>query len=330
MSKLFGAALIAVFVAVGVFQSSGAFAGQGIEITVSTALPPKTPVVLGLENLAKELNATGQFNATVYASAQLGSIVDMLDRCLDGDAVIATCDAADIADITFKDLSIIHAPFLFDSWEQIAAVMNSDWYQDVWGKVKDRGIVILGNNWIGGDRHYITRKPVTNLADLEGMKIRTPASIYFVKSQEVLGATPTPMAFGDVFTAMQQGVIDGAENPLADIYHSKIHEAGKYIVEESHMLQLSVIVTGTEFFDSLTKEQQDLLMQLVHESGEYEQTQFFKTNAEMKQLLEAEGVVFNHIDRTSFIKKAEKYYDLPDFKEWTPGLHQRILDILGK
>lgn len=319
-----------LFSAAAICLPGAALAGQRVEISIATAIPPGTPVPTGLEHLSKALNATGQFKTAVFPSGQLGSIADLLDRCLEGDAVISTCDAADLAEITVKDLSVIQAPFLFENWEQVDKVMASDWWRELTARVKERGIVILGNNWIGGERHILTKKPIRSLDDIAGLKIRTPNSVNFVRSFEAFGAAPTPMALAEVFTSLQQGVIDGLENPYADIYANKFQEVAKFIVADDHIKQMSLLVCGAEFFDSLTAEQQDLLMRLTHESGEFERTVLFKADDENKAKLAAEGVTFTHIDREAFIKASEKYYEAPEFKAWTPGLRERVLGILAR
>ncbi len=325
---VFAAALL---IGAGAFATlSEAAAGDAVEISISTVLPPGTPIPTGLDHFSKALNETGQFKVAVYPSGQLGSINDMLDRCLDGDPIIATCDSADLAEVTVKDLSVIQAPFLFESWDQVAKVMNSRWWADLGARVKQRGMVILGNNWIGGERHIVTKKPIVKVADLAGLKIRTPNSVNFVKSFEALGAAPTPMTLTEVFTSLQQGVIDGLENPYADIYANKFQEVAKFIVEDDHIKQMTLIVCGAKFFDSLTPGQRDMLMSLCRKSGEYEQGVYFKIDGQMKKKLADEGVTFTRIDRPEFIKAAEKYYAYPEFKAWTPGLRETVLKIIAE
>lgn len=113
-------------------------------------------------------------------------------------------DGAFYADRGVKDFGIVFGPFLFDNWDQCWKLTKSDWYAQESKKLEDNGLKIIASNWVYGDRHLLTKKPVNSLADLKGMKIRVPNNEIQVKGFEVLGAVPTPMPLGDVYTALQQ------------------------------------------------------------------------------------------------------------------------------
>ena len=99
--------------------------------------------------------------------------------------------------------------------------------------LEEQGLKIIASNWIYGDRHLLTKKAVRSVSDLKGMKIRVPNNIIQVKGFEVLGAAPAPMPLGEVYTALQQGVIDGVENPLPVLYGGKFHDSEKPFVNGS-------------------------------------------------------------------------------------------------
>ena len=101
------------------------------------------------------------------------------------------------------------------------------------------------------------------------MKIRVPNNEIQVKGFEVLGAVPTPMALGDVYTALQQGTIDGVENPLPVLYNGKFQEVAKYLILDGHVKNFTTLVCGEKFWTSLTKEQQDMLVSTCEEAGLY-------------------------------------------------------------
>jgi TRAP-type C4-dicarboxylate transport system substrate-binding protein len=250
-----------------------------------------------------------------------------MERCLAGDPVIMTCDPADLADQTIKDLSIAQAPFLFETWDQVDKFTSSALWKELLDRVEKAGMKILAYNWAFGERHIVTKTPVRTIADITGKKIRVPNNINFVRSFEAISAAPTPMALAEVFTSIQQGTIDGLENPYSDIYANKFQEVAKFIVEDDHIKQICLIICGTKWYNTLSADEQADLVKLARQSGAYQRDVFLRTNDEVKAKLAAEGVTFTRIDRPAFINAIEqKYYPL--FTGWTPGLRQRALDAI--
>jgi tripartite ATP-independent transporter DctP family solute receptor len=331
MKKQIVMCVLFAFVFTGVVSAGGgsetrADSGK-VKISLATVIPPGTPVTLGLDNYSKALNDSGKFETAVFPAGQLGSLTDVIDRCLAGDPVIETCDPADLADVTIKDLSVVQAPFLFETWDQVDKVTASSWWKDLTVRVEQKGMKILAYNWAFGERHILTRTPIRTLADIAGKKIRVPNNVNFVRSFTALGAAPTPMALAEVFTSIQQGTIDGLENPYSDIFANKFHEVGKYIVEDDHIKQICLLICGTEFFNKLTKDQQDSLIELAQKSGEYQRSLLLKTADDVKAQMAAAGVTFTKIDRTAFTQAIDqKYY--PQFTEWTAGLRETVQSII--
>jgi TRAP-type C4-dicarboxylate transport system substrate-binding protein len=313
----------------GAGGTQDASAAQKTKISIATVIPPGTPFPLGLEHMSKALNETGKFETAVYPGSQLGSLLDVLDRCLAGDPVIMTCDPGEMADLGVPDIAAAQIPFFYDTWDQVDKITSSDWYKNCAAQVEKKGMKILASNWGFGDRYIISRTPITKLSDLAGKKIRVPANVNFVKSLNALGAAATPLALGEVFTALQQGVLDGMENPYSDIYANKIYEVAKYCVEEDHVKEPGLIICGTDFFNTLSAEQQNILIQQAEESGKYQRSLLEKTSIESKAKLAAAGVIFTKIDRLEFIAAVDKNY-YPLFTDWTPGLKDTLKAIIAK
>lgn len=305
-------------------------AGALVDVSIATVIPVGTPVPTGLERMSEILNKTGDFKSNVYPSGQLGSLTDVMDRCLDGDPVIMTCDPADLADVTIKDLSIVQAPFLVSSWQEIDKLTASPWWQELTKRVEGKGMKILAYNWAFGERHILTKKPIVKISDLAGLKIRIPNNVNFVKTFQALGAAPTPMALAEVFTSLQQGTIDGLENPYSDIYANHFQEVGKYIVADDHIKQICLIICGAGFFDSLNEKQRKELVDAAVEAGKFQRDLVLRLSDEFKAKLAADGVTFTNINRDEFVKAAETYYTYPEFSAWTPGLRKTVMDILGR
>lgn len=311
-------------------QETASGVGEGVEISLATVIPDGTPIVEGLQQVSDTLSAQG-FSTAVFPAGQLGSLTDVMDRCMAGENTIMTCDPADLADLTVSDMAIVQAPFLYDSWEDMDLLFNSEWWQDICTQAESAGMKIIASNWSFGDRHILTTKQVSSLADLAGMKIRVPDNTNFVETFTAFGAVPTPLALSDVYSALSQGTIDGLENPLSDIYQNKFQEVAKYCVADAHIKQDCLIICGMDFWNTLTEQQQDAIVQAAQEAGTYERGLLDDTEQQMREKLEEEGVIFTEIDRQEFVDATETYYE-NCAKElgWSDGLWETVMEILGK
>ncbi|MBB6218517.1 tripartite ATP-independent transporter DctP family solute receptor [Anaerosolibacter carboniphilus] len=276
-----------------------------------------------------EEKSNGTMKLEVFPSSQLGSKNDIIDQMLAGDSVITLADGAFYADRGVPDFGIVFGPYLFDTWEDAWNLTKSDWYAEQSTKLEEKGLKLLTSNWMYGDRHTLTKKPVRTVADLKGMKIRVPNNTIQIKGFEVLGATPTPMALGEVYTSLQQGTIDGLENPLPVLYNGKFHEVAKYLTLDAHVKNFTTWICGTEFFNSLTPEQQQILMETGNEAGLYNNDLQEKVTQETLEKFKAEGVEIIEVNQDEFRKAAEPFYTLPEFtSQWSEGLYDTVKESM--
>lgn len=308
-------------------QQSAAKDGKVI-IQVGYENNPGEPFDKGV-NKWKELleqKSNGTMIIETYPSSQLGSKNDLIDQMIAGQPVVTLADGAFYADRGVKDFGIVFGPFLFDNWDQCWNLVKSQWYADKSKDLEGKGLKILGSNWVYGARHTLTTKPVNSVEDLKGMKIRVPNNAIQVKGFEVLGAVPTPMPLGDTYTALQQGTIDGVENPLPVLYNGKFQEVAKYLILDGHVKNFTTLVCGTQFFNTLTPEQQKLLIETCEEAGLYNNEQQAASEKEVLEKFRSEGVtVVEPSDAVlqGFRNATQKFYTLPDFG-WSKGLYETV------
>jgi tripartite ATP-independent transporter DctP family solute receptor len=242
-----------------------------------------------------------------------------------GANVITLADGAFYADRGVPDFGITFGPYLFDSWDQCWKLVDSNWWKEQSAKLEAKGLKLLTANWIYGERHLLTKKPVKKLSDLKGLKIRVPNNTIQIKGFEVLGATPTPMPLGEVYTALQQGVIDGLENPLPVLYNGKFHEVAKYLALTGHIKNFTTWICGVTLFNSLTPEQQKLLVETGNEAGVFNNSIQEKVSKETLEKLKAEGVQVTEVNVAEFKEAAKAFYSLPEFtSKWSPGLYEAV------
>jgi tripartite ATP-independent transporter DctP family solute receptor len=288
---------------------------------------PGEPIDLAIhewKRLAEE-RSNGSIEIQIFPSSQLGSKNELIDQMLAGIGVITLADGAFYADRGVDDLGITLGPYLFGSWDEAWKLIASDWWQTQMKLLEVRGLKMLAANWIYGDRHTLTKRPIRTVEDFKGLKLRVPNNLIQIKGTEVMGATPTPLPLGEVYTALQTGVVDGVENPLPVLYGGKFHEVAKYLTLDAHIKLLTSWFCGTAFFNTLTPEQQSVLIETGLEAGLYNNKLQTQVAEETIAKFKAEGVEVIEVDMAQFQAQAKPFYNLPEFQsKWSPGLFETV------
>lgn len=291
---------------------------------------PGEPFYAGCEKWKQlvEEKSKGAVKIELYPSNQLGSKEDLLDQMVAGEPICTLADGAYFYDRGVKDLGITFGPYLFNSMDEAYKLYNSEWFDNQAKLLSDKAhIQILASNWRFGVRHTLTTKPLNNVEDFKGLKIRVPTNVIQLKGQEVLGAKPTPMPLGEVYTALQQGTIDGVENPVALLYYGKFHEVAKFLLLDAHVYNMTTIVVGTKFYNSLSPDIQKLLIETCKEAGAYQNKLSEQADEEILQKLKNEGVTIINPSpkyKQNLIETSKAFYSLPEFKDWSPNLYETV------
>jgi tripartite ATP-independent transporter DctP family solute receptor len=330
--------LLIVIVSISVVFGNGEKEQVGakpIVIQVGYENNPGEPLDLACNEWQKiiEEKSNGTMKIELFPSSQLGKKTDIIDQMIAGSAVCTLADGAFYAERGVPDFGIVFGPYLFNTWEDCWKLTESDWYAEQSAKLETKGLKIISSNWIYGDRHTLTKKPVHTPSDLEGMKIRVANSMVFIKGFASLGATPTPLALGEVYTALQQGVVDGLENPLTTLDGGKFQEVAKYLVLDGHIKNFTTFVVGSKFFNTLTEEQQGILIDSANAAGLFNNSiQKDKEKAAMENLVAGGVTVYTPTaaEKKLFQKASEKFYFYPEIADkWTPGLYEKVKAIIN-
>ena len=274
----------------------------------------------------------GKMAIEIYPDSQLGDKSSLIDSMLLGENVCTLAGGAFYADYGVPDFGIVFGPFLFDSWDQVWKLVDSDWYKEQCDKLEEKGLKIIASNWIYGERHTLTNVPVNTVDDLKGLKIRVPSNEIQSKGFDVLGATSTGMALGDVYQALQTKTIDGAENPLATLYGRKLHEVAKYLILDGHVKNFTTWVVSADWFNSLPEEQQTWLLETAEEAGEYNNEVQQAADAEYLQKMKDEGVTVVEPSEevlAGFKEKAQPFYEMGADFGWSDGLYDTVKKAMG-
>ena len=206
-------------------------------------------------------------------------------------------------------------------------LIDSDWYQTECGKLADKGLTVLASNWVYGERELMTKTKVVTPGDIKGKKSRLANSQIYVEGFNALGATAVPMALGDVYTSLQNGTLDGVENPLSTLYGQSFQEVSKNILMTGHILNFTTWCIGTDYLNTLTPEQQELLYKTGEEAGLYNNEQQAAANDDYRKKLEEAGVTFTELtdeERALWKEASLSFYEKGSQFGWSDGLYDTV------
>jgi len=245
-----------------------------------------------------EEKSGGRIAVNVYPSSQLGTEVDMIQSILTQGGCDITFTGESMQ--TYQpDLGIIGMPYLIKSDAHMEAVLTGDVGKELEDLMDKCGMKVLGY-YTRGPRNITSNKKITSPADMNNFVIRTPQSAMIVAAFEAVGAKPTPMALAEVFTSLQQGTIEGQENPLAMIQNSSFYEVQDYVIRSEHLRAWVYIAMGKAQFDALPADLQEVVVKGGQEMQAYEHELFLKNEAELEKTLTDEGMEFVDVDQSEF------------------------------
>ncbi|QDG75399.1 TRAP transporter substrate-binding protein [Labrenzia sp. PHM005] len=225
--------------------------------------------LLHFEKLVEE-GSNGEIDVQIFPSSQLGPDREMIEGVQSGVLEMAVSPSSFFAgwDPAF---AVIELPYMYASKDIALKVLNSEAGDDMLARLNDQGVVGLG--WLENGLRHVTNnvRPIKAPADLDGVKLRTMKVPAHVATFKALGANPTPMNFGEVYSALQQGVIDGQENPIALIDSQRFYEVQKHVSLTGHVFTVYIPVVSQSFFSSLSAEHQQLLRDSIAAAEAHQQ-----------------------------------------------------------
>jgi tripartite ATP-independent transporter DctP family solute receptor len=233
-----------------------------------------TPIVMGMEKFAElvDQKSGGKLKVQVFPGGTLGSDQANVSALQGGTLEMAAMNSGIFASLV-KEFAIYDFPFLFGNPKEADAVVDGPFGQGLHRKLEDKGLVGLAYYELGFRQLTNSKRPVTKVDDIAGLKLRVipnPINIDWVKA---LGANPTPLPFPELYSALEQGAVDGQENPVATIKGAKLYEVQKYMTLTNHQYNPQSVVISKKFWDSLSSGDQKILREAAAESTQYQRTQ---------------------------------------------------------
>jgi len=232
-------------------------------------LSPNEPYHQGFLNWAERVKerTNGEVEIQVFHSAQLGVEEDIIEQIRQGVNVGQNTDSARLGNY-IPGIAVMNGPYFVNSIEEVKKLNELSTIKQ-WNEVlaNEFGLKVLSFNWVQGFRHFMTNKPVKSPEDLKGLRIRTPPAPIWSESVKALGAVPTPINFGEIYTAIQQKAADGAELVYANIFGANLFEVLKYVCETKHFLLINFEVVSSKWFNSLPEEYQKIIVEECDRAG---------------------------------------------------------------
>lgn len=313
MRRLFLILTIALIVMLPVFAEGAKEDGTSgpKEVTVlkfAHHYPMDHPHTLGCEKFKQlvEERTNGEIEIQLYPNNQMGNSHQIYENLLLGslDIILTDPGAPAFSNIPLWDL--VMGPFMYRDYEHAYNVAHSSLMQEMYDDLEKKvGITVIDPIWFYGVRHITTAKtPIRVPSDLKGLKIRTPEIPGFIKAIEVIGGTPTPLSFADLYLALKQGVVDGQENPVGVIYSKKFFEAQKYINLTGHILSKNTVYMSTKSLNKLSAKNREILLDAIDEAGRYNDELIEQSEEETLAKLVDEGMIVIEPDVEAFRDKA--------------------------
>jgi tripartite ATP-independent transporter DctP family solute receptor len=268
----------------------------------------------------------------VFPSNQLGSENDMMQQVKNGVIQVCISSAGTLANFPgWGPVGVFAMPYVLkgeneeEQYPRLMKVLRGAAMKDVSEKaIQSSGIRALDLGWWFGLRHLTTKaKQVTMADDLKGLKIRTPDAPIHKLALSKLGASVTPMAMGELYTALQLGVVDGQENAVNTIFTAKLYEVQKYVTLTGHMAQHNVLNINPQFFDGLSPELKTIFVKSAIEAGDYQSALQLKANKQNIEDLKAKGMVINTVALAEFAEKTKDAWK--DFAPtFGPGMYEKL------
>ncbi len=320
--------IISLFTVPGCTDSDRELADQRT-IILAHAMHATHPVTLGMDYMAKRLDeiSDGEMIIKMYPTGQLGDERELLELVQIGTVGITKISGAVLENIV-PPIRVFSLPYLFRDEDHYRQVVEGDIGQEfleAGSQYRLRGLAYYD----AGFRSFYTKgRPIMTPDDLRGMKIRVQPSVMAMNLIRSYGGSATPLAYGELYTAFQGGIVDGAENNPPSFYSSRHYEVTDYYIINEHTAVPDFLVISTPLWESFSEQEQQWLQQAVDESVEHQKILWRDSVEESMEAVQAAGVEVIYPDKEPFRERVMPIYE--SFRESHPELYywvERIQEI---
>ena len=321
--------LLAAVTFMAIMAAGAAFAAPEYTIKVGYIGSDTHPTMQAMKVFAKDVDAgsKGKIKVELYPNAQLGGDRELCEGVQMGTIQMAIPSTSALAGFD-KRIQVLDLPYLFTTRKAAFDAVDGELGQKLNAYLSKKGFEVLGYQE-NGFRHVTnSKRPIKTPADLKGLKIRTmenPMHIAFFKE---LGANPTPMSWGELYTALQQGTVDAEENPYAMIDDGKFYEVQKYVSETGHVFSYEILIANKKFMDKLPADLRKVVVDAAHKAIMTQRARLEKEEAAFKAKVTKAGLTANELtpeQKKPFVDATKKVY-----AQFENELGKEIMDIARK
>ena len=321
--------LLAAVTFMAIMAAGAAFAAPEYTIKVGYIGSDTHPTMQAMKVFAKDVDAgsKGKIKVELYPNAQLGGDRELCEGVQMGTIQMAIPSTSALAGFD-KRIQVLDRPYLFTTRKAAFDAVDGELGQKLNTYLSKKGFEVLGYQE-NGFRHVTnSKRPIKTPADLKGLKIRTmenPMHIAFFKE---LGANPTPMSWGELYTALQQGTVDAEENPYAMIDDGKFYEVQKYVSETGHVFSYEILIANKKFMDKLPADLRKVVVDAAHKAIMTQRASLEKEEAAFKAKVTKAGLTANELtpeQKKPFVDATKKVY-----AQFENELGKEIMDIARK
>jgi tripartite ATP-independent transporter DctP family solute receptor len=327
MKKLF--AVFMIIAATAVFAGA-AFAAPEYTIKVGSIVSDTHPDMVTMKKVFApqvEKESKGRIKVELYPNAQLGGDRELCEGVQMGTIQMALPASSALAGFD-KRIQVLDLPYLFTSREAAFEALDGELGQKLNEYMLAKGFMNLGYQE-NGMRHVTNnKKPVKSPADLKGVKIRTMENPMHLAYFKELGANPTPMSWGELYTALQQGTVDAQENPYAMISDGKFYEVQKFVSETGHVFSVTMLISNKKFMEKLPEDLRKIVVKASHDFALAQRKAIAEMEKTYKQEVTKAGMKANELsaaEKKPFVDATVKVY-----KQFEKDLGKEIMDIARK
>lgn len=299
--------------------------GTPIVIKIAHVSQEGVPIDLASHKLGDMLKEKtgGRITVDVFPASALGNNTELLEQLQMGTLEMAISSVAFLGAFT-DSTALLDLPYLFQSNEAAEEVLDGEVGQEIFSNLEPAGF--RGMTWMAtGWRHLTANKEIHKPEDMKGLKIRVMENQMHIDHFNALGASAVPMAFSELYTALQNGTMDAQENPFANIDGNRLYEVQKYIIKTGHIYDTSPLLASKTWWDSLTASDQALIQECVDEMIVYERELSASNEAELEEKIGSNGtneiISLTDEERQAFRDAAKPVYD-----KYVPGIGEGLVN----
>ena len=275
---------------------------QAVTLKIAEIHPNGYPTVVAMENMAKKLEEAtdGEIKYRMFSGGVLGSEKEVVEQTQIGAVQLTRVSLGSVGPVV-PDTNVFNMPFVFRDIDHMRKVIDGEIGQEILDKITNSQFNMVGLAWMeAGSRSLYTKKPVRKIEDLKGMKIRVIGNPLFIDTLNAMGANGIAMSTGEIFSALQTGVIDGAENNSPTLLEHNHYQVAKYFTQTHHLILPEPLMMSKTTWESLTPEQQTLVKKLAREAQMEERKLWEEKEKASDEKLKAAGVEYIEIDTKPF------------------------------